>query len=415
MALDIDFEEDSPNFAKLKVVGVGGAGGNAINRMVEYGLRGVEFITMNTDMQALCTSKADKQVQIGVKATKGLGAGANPEVGKNAAEEAIQEITDAIKGADLVFLTAGMGGGTGTGAAPIIAQTAKDMNILTIAIVTKPFNFEGRPRMKNALAGIHELQKIVDTLIVVPNQKLLSTVQNSTIEEAFRVADDVLRQGVQGISDLITNHTLINCDFADVRTILSEKGMAHMGIGIAKGDKRCTEATKQAIASPLLETSFDGAKGVLISFIGDKTLGLLEVSEAAELITEAADPDAQIIVAMGTDEKMDDSVRVTVIATGFEYTDELEEPAAGHPKGLGASRSYIGAESKKPGVSDNRSADAGTKNVSYASYVSPHEQENEHDMNNTAAPRKPAQPSGNYNPRDKNSLEVPSFLRRHKK
>ena len=407
MALDLEFEEDSPNFAKLKVVGVGGAGGNAINRMVEYGLSGVEFIAVNTDMQALCMSRADKQVQIGVKATKGLGAGANPEVGKNAAEEAIQEITDAIKGADLVFLTAGMGGGTGTGAAPIIAQAAKDLNILTIAIVTKPFNFEGRPRMKNALAGIHELQKIVDTLIVVPNQKLLSTVQNSTIEEAFRVADDVLRQGVQGISDLITNHTLINCDFADVRTILSKKGMAHMGIGIAKGDKRCTEATKQAIDSPLLETTFDGAKGVLISFIGDKTLGLLEVSEAAELITEAADPDAHIIVAMGTDEKMDDTVRVTVIATGFEYPDELENPT-GFTKGLDASWSRTGIDGKKSEPAANRDS----RNINPA-YVSPHEQ----NMNEPAPvpPRKPVQPAGNYNPRDKNSLEVPSFLRRHKK
>ncbi|MBQ4429578.1 MAG: cell division protein FtsZ [Clostridia bacterium] len=325
MAFEIELDNDRGNVAQLKVVGVGGAGGNAVNRMVDFGVRGVEFIAVNTDKQALNTSNADVRIQIGEKVTKGLGAGSKPEVGKAAAEESIKDIEESLRGADLVFVTAGMGGGTGTGAAPIVAKKAKDLGILTVGVVTKPFNFEGRPRMKNAIDGIRELRDVVDTLIVIPNQRLLAIVGKAPVEEALRTADDVLRQGVQGISDIITNPTMINSDFADVRTILAEKGMAHMGIGTAKGDDRCAEAARQAVASPLLETTIDGAKGVLINIVGDSSLSMLEIDEAVSLVQDAADPDASIIFSMGTDESLSDTVRVTVIATGFEWPDEFNE------------------------------------------------------------------------------------------
>ena len=325
MAFEIELDNDRGNVAQLKVVGVGGAGGNAVNRMVDFGVRGVEFIAVNTDKQALNTSSADVRIQIGEKVTKGLGAGSKPEVGKAAAEESIKDIEESLRGADLVFVTAGMGGGTGTGAAPIVAKKAKDLGILTVGVVTKPFNFEGRPRMKNAIDGIRELRDVVDTLIVIPNQRLLAIVGKAPVEEALRTADDVLRQGVQGISDIITNPTMINSDFADVRTILAEKGMAHMGIGNAKGDDRCAEAARQAVASPLLETTIDGAKGVLINIVGDSSLSMLEIDEAVSLVQDAADPDASIIFSMGTDDSLSDTVRVTVIATGFEWPDELNE------------------------------------------------------------------------------------------
>ena len=280
MAFDVELDNERGNVAQLKVVGVGGAGGNAVNRMVEFGLGGVEFISVNTDKQALFTSKADVTVQIGEKATKGLGACSNPDVGKAAAQESVKELEEVLRGADLVFVTAGMGGGTGTGAAPIIAGIAKDLGILTVGVVTKPFNFEGRPRMRNAIEGIRELRDVVDTLIVIPNQRLLSVVGKAPMDEALRTADDVLRQGVQGISDIITHPTMINSDFADVRTIIAEKGMAHMGIGTAQGDNRCLEAAKQAVASPLLETTIDGAKGVLINIVGDNSLSMAEIDEA---------------------------------------------------------------------------------------------------------------------------------------
>ncbi|MBR4636821.1 MAG: cell division protein FtsZ [Clostridia bacterium] len=323
MAFSVEFDNERGNVAQLKVVGVGGAGGNAVNRMVEFGLSGVEFISINTDKQALSASKADVTVQIGEKATKGLGAGSNPEVGKQAAEESVKDIEEVLHGADLVFVTAGMGGGTGTGAAPIIAKAAKEQGILTVGVVTKPFNFEGKPRMRNAIAGIRQLREVVDTLIVIPNQRLLSIVGKAPVDEALRTADDVLRQGVQGISDIITHPTMINSDFADVRTIIAEKGMAHMGIGTAEGDNRCLEAAKQAVASPLLETTIDGAKGVLINIIGDNTLSMAEIDEAVSLVSDAADPDARIIFSMGMDDSMQDSVRVTVIATGFDWPDEF--------------------------------------------------------------------------------------------
>ena len=282
IGLELDFE--SSQFAQLKVVGVGGAGNNAVNRMIQYGLRGVEFISVNTDKQALYLSRAGQKIQIGEKLTKGLGAGADPEVGRKAAEESRDAITEALKGADLVFITAGMGGGTGTGAAPIVAECAKEMGILTIGVVTKPFAFEGKVRMNNAVNGIMNLKDSVDTLIIIPNDRLLDTVGNVSLSEAFRVADDVLRQGIQGISDLIAVPSMVNLDFADVRTIMREKGMAHMGIGMASGEKRALEAAKQAVESSLLETSINGAKGVIINITGGADLGILEVSEAAAFI-----------------------------------------------------------------------------------------------------------------------------------
>ncbi|MCH5278598.1 MAG: cell division protein FtsZ [Christensenellaceae bacterium] len=426
MAFDLEIDNERGNVAQLKVVGVGGAGGNAVNRMVEFGLRGVEFISVNTDKQALFTSKADVKVQIGEKATKGLGAGANPEVGKSAAEESIENLTDSIRGADLVFITAGMGGGTGTGAAPIVAQAAKEMGILTIAVVTKPFGFEGRSRMRNALEGIRALRDVVDTLIVIPNQKLLSIVGNAPMDEALRVADDVLRQGVQGISDLITFPTMINSDFADVRTVLAEKGMAHMGIGTATGDKRCIEATKQAIASPMLETSIDGAKGVLINVVGGRTLGMLEVDEAANLITEAADPEARIIFAMGIDDSMGDSVRVTVIATGFNWPEELDEnvrratperrPIPGRNGGIASDRSDRNSDIRREsGARSSRGMRDDSEEFTQETdgdnmYSSPFRNEDA-----SSQTRRSPERSTGYDPRDRGSnLDIPAFLRRKK-
>lgn len=315
----LEIDTGLSDFAAIRVVGVGGAGNNAINRMVQYGLKGVEFISVNTDKQALGLSKANYKIQIGEKLTKGLGAGANPDVGKKAAEESKDEIIKALEGADLVFVTAGMGGGTGTGAAPVVASLAKNMGILTVGVVTKPFMFEGKSRMDNADSGLDELMQSVDTLVTVPNDKLLQIVGKETsIVDAFKVADDVLRQGIQGISDLIAVPSLINLDFADVKTIMQDKGVAHMGIGLGSGDSRTIEAAKQAIESPLLETTIEGARGVLLNITGGPDLGLLEINEAAYLVQQAADPEANIIFGAGIDENLGDQVRVTVIATGFD-------------------------------------------------------------------------------------------------
>ena len=326
----IEFQNEEQNtFASIKVVGCGGGGNNAVNRMVDAGLRGVEFISINTDRQALGQSNAQVKIQIGEKLTKGLGAGAIPEVGRRAAEESREEIASALKGADLVFITAGMGGGTGTGAAPIVAEIARDLGTLTIAVVTKPFNFEGKQRMKNAEAGIAELKQHVDTLVVIPNDRLLQVVnKGTTMLEAFRIADDVLRQGIQGISDLIAVPAMINLDFADVKTVMESGGMAHMGIGIGSGENKLVEAAKNAISSPLLETNIDGARAVLINVTGGEDISIVDINEAANLIMEAADPDANIIFGAGIDETMGDEVRITVIATGFEKTPfPAKEPA----------------------------------------------------------------------------------------
>ena len=318
MPIGLELDMERGNLAQLKVVGVGGAGNNAVNRMIQYGIRGVEFISVNTDKQALYLSHANQKIQIGEKVTKGLGAGADPEVGRKAAEESKEAISEPLKGADLLFITSGMGGGTGTGAAPVVAECAKELGILTVVVVTKPFSFEGRVRMNNAVNGITNLKANVDTLISIPNDRLLDSVGKVSLTEAFRIADDVLRQGVQGISDLIAVPAMVNLDFADVRTIMRERGMAHMGIGMATGDKRAAEAARQAVVSPLLETTINGAKGVLLNITGGADLGIQELSEAASIIQEYADPEANIIMGAGIDEDMGDGVRITVIATGFD-------------------------------------------------------------------------------------------------
>jgi cell division protein FtsZ len=307
------------NFAAIKVVGVGGGGNNAANRMIAANLQGVEFISLNTDAQALNLSQAELKIQIGEKLTRGLGAGANPEIGKKAAEESRELIEQNLQGADMVFVTAGMGGGTGTGAAPIIAEVAKELGALTVGVVTRPFTFEGKKRADQAEHGIAGLKEKVDTLIVIPNDRLLQVADKQTsITDAFKIADDVLRQGVQGISDLIAVPGLINLDFADVKTIMMDAGSALMGIGKASGENRASEAAKMAISSPLLETSIDGAKGVLLNITGGSSLGLFEVNEAAEIISAAADKDANIIFGAVIDDNFEDEISVTVIATGFD-------------------------------------------------------------------------------------------------
>ncbi|RID87256.1 cell division protein FtsZ [Peribacillus asahii] len=320
----LEFDSNLEQLAMIKVIGVGGGGNNAVNRMIEHGVQGVEFIAVNTDAQALNLSKAEVKMQIGGKLTRGLGAGANPEVGKKAAEESKEQIEEALRGADMVFVTAGMGGGTGTGAAPVIAQIARDLGALTVGVVTRPFTFEGRKRATQAQGGISAMKESVDTLIVIPNDRLLEIVDKSTpMLEAFREADNVLRQGVQGISDLIATPGLINLDFADVKTIMSNKGSALMGIGIASGENRATEAAKKAISSPLLEKSIDGAQGVLMNITGGTNLSLFEVQEAADIVATASDQEVNMIFGSVINENLKDEIVVTVIATGFN---EVEQP-----------------------------------------------------------------------------------------
>lgn len=314
----MDFVVDGNNGALIKVIGCGGGGNNAINAMIDAGFSGVEFIAINTDKQTLASSKADVKIQIGEKITKGLGAGANPEVGRKSAEESIEEIGQHIKGADMVFVTAGMGGGTGTGSAPVVAKLAREMGILTVGIVTKPFSFEGKVRMTNAMSGIENLKDAVDSLITVPNDKLFEVAQkNTSLTDAFAVANDILRQGIQSISDIITGNGFINLDFADVKAIMSNSGYAHMGIGVAKGDNRSEDAAMLAIKSPILETSIDGARGAIINLSG-ANLGILEVRQATELIQQYVDPSANIIFGATLDESMGEEISITVIATGFD-------------------------------------------------------------------------------------------------
>src|SRR5690349_8082505 len=318
----ISFNEEARNDAKIKVIGVGGGGGNAVNRMIDAGVEGVEFIVANTDLQALRMSRAPVKLQLGVKLTNGLGAGANPEVGRKAALEDSDKIIEALEGADMVFVTTGLGGGTGTGAAPIIASLACEMGALTVAVVTKPFSFEGKRRMAQAERGIAELMESVDTTIVIPNEKLLGVAEDAGFFESFRVADDILRQGVQGISDIITIPGIINRDFADVKTIMARMGYAVMGTANACGARRAIEAAQKAIASPLLEAgAIDGARGILINITGSASLKLAEVQEACTIIQSAADEDANIIFGAVLDEKMKDAVKITVIATGFKDED----------------------------------------------------------------------------------------------
>lgn len=316
--------------AVIKVIGVGGAGGNAVNRMVEAGIKGVQFITANTDVQALENSNAETKIQLGPKLTRGLGAGSNPEVGQKAAQESEEAIKEALEGADMIFVTAGMGGGTGTGAAPIVANIAKESGALTVGVVTRPFAFEGAKRSRFAADGITELKKDVDTLVLISNSKLLEIVDKKTpMSEAFSIADDVLRQGVQSISDLITSPGFVNLDFADVKTVMSDQGSALMGIGQANGENRITEATKKAISSPLLEVSIDGAKQVLLNITGGPDLSLFEAQDAAQIVSEQATSDVNIIFGTSIDDTLGDQVKVTVIATGVESGEDSKkrEPA----------------------------------------------------------------------------------------
>lgn len=319
VVFEFDQEQEMEPIAKIKVVGVGGGGNNAVNRMIASGLKGVEFIAINTDAQALVHAMAQNRMQIGEKLTRGLGAGARPEIGEKAAQENRDDIIKALQGADMIFVTAGMGGGTGTGGAPIVAECAREVGALTVGVVTRPFTFEGKKRLKQAEAGIANLKANVDTLITIPNDRLLDIIDKKTsMVDAFRIADDVLRQGVQGISDLIAVPGLINLDFADVKTIMSNAGSALMGIGEGQGDNAAIDAAKIAVNSPLLETSIQGAKGVLYNITGGPNLGLAQVNEASRIISEAAHEDANIIFGTAIDETLDDTVRITVIATGFD-------------------------------------------------------------------------------------------------
>ena len=350
---DVETTYEKP-LAIIKVIGVGGGGNNAVNRMITAEVRGVEFIAVNCDAQALMLSKAETKIQIGEKLTKGLGAGANPEIGEKAAEETRDQIIEALRGADMVFVTAGMGGGTGTGAAHVVAECAKEVGALTVGVVTKPFMFEGRRRLNQAEQGIVNLKEKVDTLITIPNDRLMQVIDRRTsMLDAFRIADDVLRQGVQGISDLIGVAGLINADFADVKTIMSNAGSALMGIGTAKGEGGAKAAAEAAIKSPLLEASIDGAHGVLFNITGGKDLSLFDVNEASNIITEAVDPNANIIFGAVIDENLNDEIRVTVIATGFEK--KPTQPKQTYPtypsnNGNNNSQQQRQAESEKTGL-----------------------------------------------------------------
>ena len=342
--LEIKLNEQE-SAARIIVIGVGGAGNNAVNRMVDTDVVGVEFIGINTDRQALQLCKAPTAIQIGEKLTKGLGAGAQPEIGQKAAEESEEELASAMKGADMVFVTCGMGGGTGTGAAPVIARIAKDMGILTVGVVTKPFRFEGKVRMTNAVNGIDNLKESVDTLIVIPNDKLLEIVdRRTTMPEALKKADEVLQQAVQGITDLINVPSLINLDFADVQTVMIDKGIAHIGIGSAKGDDKALEAVKQAVSSPLLETSIEGATHVIINVSGD--IGLIEANEAASYVQELAGENANIIFGARFDENVQDECTITVIATGLEEKEELARPAFTGSRTSSYTRSYTAPQTQ---------------------------------------------------------------------
>lgn len=346
-------EDFTNSFARIKVIGVGGAGGNAINRMVEAGVDGIEFVAVNTDGQALLTSRAALAVRIGDKLTKGLGAGGRPEVGQRAAEESTEGIAEIVKGADMIFITAGMGGGTGTGASPVIARLAKNAGALTVGVVTRPFEFEGNRRSRSADEGVEELRENVDALITIPNERLLTIVDPKTsIEEAFQIADEVLHQGIAGISDLITKPGMINLDFADVRTIMTDAGSALMGIGQSGGENRATDAAQAAISSPLLEESVEGATGILLSISGGSDLGLFELNEAAQIVQGAADPNANIIFGSVIDENLGDEVRVTVIATGFDKRSSSRVSRVSR-EGRSAGRSASSSKDRSPRVDES--------------------------------------------------------------
>lgn len=380
---EAQYRAESP--AQIKVVGVGGGGSNAVNRMVEEGLQGIEFVAVNTDQQALMLSRAPMRVRIGEKVTRGLGAGGRPEQGEKAAEESADEIYAILKGADMVFITCGMGGGTGTGAAPVVARVAKELGALTIGVVTRPFTFEGMPRAKSAESGIEKLKEHVDTLIVIPNDKLLDIVdKRASLQQSFRVADDVLRQGIQGISEVITVPGLINLDFADVRAIMSEGGAALMAVGTASGEGRARAAAEQAITSNLLDVTIDGARGVLFNITGGPDMSLFEVNEAASLIKAAAHPDCNVIFGAVVDEQMKDKIRITVIATGFDQNNV----------------SGRGSQIRRPTTSSSASRSTTVKRTTAV----------ETPRAETEAESAPAKPTMDYD-----NLELPSFLRRQQR
>jgi cell division protein FtsZ len=389
----ISFHDDPRNDAKIKVIGVGGGGCNAVNRMIEADVEGVEFVVANTDLQALRMSRAPVKIQLGVKLTNGLGAGANPEVGRKAALEDSEKIIEALEGADMVFVTTGLGGGTGTGAAPIIASLASEMGALTVAVVTKPFGFEGKRRMAQAERGLSELIEAVDTMLVIPNEKLLAVAQDAGFFESFRVADDILRQGVQGISDIITIPGIINRDFADVKTIMAGMGYAVMGTATASGSRRASEAAQKAIASPLLEAgAIDGARGILINITGASSLKLAEVNEASTIIQSAADEDANIIFGAVLDDKMKDAVKITVIATGFKDSDRMHRHDRFSISAMRDTRVYHAADHEpepEPVMMESPRAAAACETIP----VEP-----------VSASAPPAF--------DKNDLDVPAFLRK---
>ncbi|HMQ50500.1 MAG TPA: cell division protein FtsZ [Anaerolineae bacterium] len=384
-----DYAMQPENFAQIKVVGVGGGGSNAVNRMIAEGLRGVDFIAVNTDAQALILSEAPQRIRIGDKLTRGLGAGGNPEYGRKAAEESSHDLEEVIAGSDMVFVTCGMGGGTGTGAAPIIAEIAKGTGALTIGVVTKPFSFEGSRRQSLASEGIERLKENVDTLIVIPNDRLLEIVdKKASMTDAFRVADDVLRQGIQGISELITVPGLINLDFADVRSIMTSGGASLMSVGVAAGENRAIQAAETAVSSALLDVSIDGARGILFNITSGPNLSLYEVNEAAEIVRRKAHPDANIIFGAVIDHSLDDELRITLIATGFEAV------AQRRPIVTGSS-----GNPRRPAETPSSSLDS-NKTIAFPQYKT---------RENYAAREEPVRPAPNYDPDD---LEVPTFLRK---
>ncbi|MFT8871438.1 MAG: cell division protein FtsZ [Sporolactobacillus sp.] len=385
-----EYDEADERLANIKVIGVGGGGSNAVNRMIESGIQGVDFVCANTDAQALKLSRAPMKLQLGEKLTRGLGAGANPEVGKKAAEESRDQVEELLSGSDMVFVTAGMGGGTGTGAAPIIAEIAREVGALTVGVVTRPFTFEGRKRAKQAQLGIETLKEKVDTLIVIPNDRLLEIVdKNTPMLDAFREADNVLRQGVQGISDLIAIPGLINLDFADVKTIMTGGGSALMAIGIASGENRAADAAKKAISSPLLEKSIDGARGVLMNITGGSNLSLYEVNEAADIVATAADEDVNMIFGSVIREELEDEIVVTVIATGFDEGQMREQaPEEVHDSQYDKEASSV-SETGEPSIYKRRS---------------------------TASVKRPVRPvpaPGNY--AEKDDFDIPTLVRNHQK
>lgn len=399
------YNENISQICNIKVVGIGGGGNNAVNRMISAGITSASFVAVNTDKQALLMSKASERIQIGEKLTRGLGAGADPEVGLKAAEESKDILTEMLSETDLVFITAGMGGGTGTGAAPIIAKIAKEAGALTIAVVTKPFSFEGRRRMENAERGIKELKEVVDTLVIIPNDKLLKIVPKGTpMVEAFRTADDVLRQGIQGISDLIVTPSLINLDFADVKTVMKSRGLAHMGIGHSKGENRTIEAVRQAVSSPLLETTIEGATGIILNIKGGLDLTLDEVYESADLVKEVVDPSCNIIFGSGIDENMEDEVEITVIATGFNGTSLADE---------------MKKEVRRSVIADTSSAENFIKReMSHNELVEDEELEEQVEMEEeTEELEEDAQPAAKAKPSSRVEIEerdIPPFLRKIK-